>query len=243
MWSKIFGTVKYMLVIINFLFLVTGIIVLSVGSSVQSAYNEYHTFLSDRFFSLPAFCIATGIIIILIGFVGFYGAYSENHKVILTYVVAMILVFVFQLAACIAGYSLRSNTVALVQQQLYDTMPLYAAEDVVVQRLWDEVQFDFSCCGVMNSSDWLQPLGTTEGGGLPISCCPHQYGTVWTIHCNTTSPNVFKTGCSDAFGSWVRSHVTSIGGAGIFLVLMQALVVGAALWMAKVSREEQGAYP
>lgn len=60
---------------------ITGIIVLSVGASVQSVYNNYHAFLSDRFFSLPAFCIATGVIIFLIAAVGFYGAYMENYIV------------------------------------------------------------------------------------------------------------------------------------------------------------------
>lgn len=61
----------------------------------------------------------------------------------------MIVMFVFQLSACIAGYALKGNTVALVQQQLYSTMPLYQAQDYVVQQLWDEVQDDvsslFSC--------------------------------------------------------------------------------------------------
>lgn len=103
MLSKIFTTVKYTLVTINFLFVVscvtivpihwkvkeclysedvfqiTGVIILSVGSSVQSAYNGYHHFLSERFFSLPAFCIATGIIIFLIASAGFYGAFMENY--------------------------------------------------------------------------------------------------------------------------------------------------------------------
>ncbi|XP_026757793.1 CD63 antigen-like [Galleria mellonella] len=242
MLSKIFGTVKYLLLITNFLFLITGIIVLSVGSSVQSAYNGYHQFLSDRFFSLPAFCIATGVIIILIGFIGFYGAYTENHRVILAYVFAMILMFVFQLSTCIAGYTLRSSTVALVQQQLHNTMQLYK-DDFVVQQVWDEVQYDFSCCGVTNASDWLGPLDTATEGSLPLSCCPHEIGSVGTATCTINTSTVYKNGCSDAFGNWVKEHAGSIGVAGVFLVLIQALVVGAALWMAKVSREEQSAYP
>ncbi|XP_059060700.1 CD63 antigen-like [Achroia grisella] len=243
MWSKIFGTVKYMLVGINFLFLITGIIVLSVGSSVQTAYNDYHPFLADRFFSLPAFCIATGIIIILIGFIGFYGAYTEDSRVILTYVVLLILMFVFQLSACIAGYALRGNTLALVHRQLFDTLELYAADDVVIQKVWDEVQADFSCCGVSNATDWLIPLKTNETGGLPVSCCPHVYGTVQNINCTIHSNESYKVGCSDAFGNWVKAHAGSIGVAGIFLVLLQAVVVGAACWMAKVAREDQSAYP
>ncbi|KAG6442160.1 CD63 antigen [Manduca sexta] len=240
MWAKIFTTVKYTLVTVNLLFVITGIIILSVGGSVQSAYNGYHHFLSDRFFSLPAFCIATGIIIFLISFFGFYGAFMENYMMNMAFVGAMILMFIFQLSACIAGYALRGNTVALVQQQLMSTMELYGPS-LEVTKLWDEVQEDFECCGVVNASDWIAPLGTQQTGGLPVSCCPHVYGTIQTVNC--TVIQAYATGCAEAFGDWVKSHATAIGVAGIFLVLMQALAVGGALWMAKMSREERGAYP
>ncbi|XP_075969224.1 CD63 antigen-like [Anticarsia gemmatalis] len=244
MWSKLFTTVKYILVTVNFLFLITGIIILSVGASVQSAYNGYHPFLSERFFSLPAFCIATGVIIFLISFFGFYGAFMENYIMNMAFAGAMILMFVFQLSACIAGYALRSNTVALVHQQLTSTMTLYGTgtgKSVEVTRLWDQVQEDFQCCGVVNASDWLIPLGTQDTGGLPVSCCSHVYGTVQTFNCSV--PSAYTAGCSDSFGNWVQSHAAGIGVAGIFLVLMQALAVAGALWMAKISREEHGAYP
>lgn len=242
MWSKLFTTVKYILVTVNFLFLITGIIILSVGGSVQSAYNGYHPFLSERFFSLPAFCIATGVIIFLISFFGFYGAFMENYIMSMVFAGAMILIFVFQLSACIAGYVLKGNTVVLVQHQLISTMDLYGVnKSVEVTKLWDQVQEDFQCCGVNNASDWFLHLGTTESQGLPVSCCNHVYGTITTFTCNATVAHTM--GCSQSFGNWVQSHAAGIGIAGIFLVLMQALAVAGALWMAKISREERGAYP
>lgn len=237
MLAKIFTTVKYTLVSINLLFLITGIIVLSVGSSVQSAYNEYHVFLSERFFSLPAFCIATGVIIFLISFAGFYGAFKENYYVIMGFVGAMILMFIFQLSACIAGYVLRGSTVALVQKKLIETMDLYGDRSFEVTKLWDEVQTDFTCCGVLNSSDWLTPLNTMESQGVPISCCDHVYGTITTFNCSTAT--AYKTGCSEVFGNWVESHATTIGLSGVFLVLIQALIVAGGLWLANISRQER----
>ncbi|CAH3890276.1 CD63 antigen-like [Pieris brassicae] len=236
MLSKIFTTVKYTLVSVNFLFLITGIIVLAVGSSVQSAYNGYHQFLSERFFSLPAFCVATGVIVFLVAFAGFYGAFMENYYMIMAFAGAMVLMFVFQLSACIAGYVLKGSTVALVQQQLLNTMDVYGS-NLEVTKLWDEVQEDFTCCGVLNSSDWLPHLHTEESFGLPISCCDHVYGTIQTFNCNTTL--AYTTGCSEAFGNWVKSHAASIGVAGIVLVFMQALAVVGALWLANITRQER----
>ncbi|XP_049866836.1 CD63 antigen-like [Pectinophora gossypiella] len=237
MWQKIFTTVKYTLVFINFLFLITGIIILAVGSSVQRAYNVYHEFLSERFFSLPAFCIATGIIIFLIALAGFYGAFMESYQMNMAFAGAMILVFVFQLSACIAGYALKGNTVVLIHDQLRSTMELYGVnKSLEVTTMWDKVQRDFDCCGVDNASDWLVPLGTTATTGVPMSCCRQVPGTVNTATCNTTV--AVNLGCGPAFGAWARSHAGSIGAAGVFVVLVQALAVGGAVWIAKKSRED-----
>ncbi|CAG4907738.1 unnamed protein product [Colias eurytheme] len=236
MLGKIFTTVKYTLVSVNFLFLITGIIILAVGSSVQSAYNGYHHFLSERFFSLPAFCVATGVIIFLIAFAGFYGAFMENYYMIMVFIGGIIVMFVFQLSACIAGYVLKGNTVALVQKELLNTMDLYGP-NFEVTKLWDEVQKDFTCCGVLNSSDWIQHLKTEDTLGVPVSCCEHPYGTIQTLTCNTTI--AYNVGCSDAFGSWVKSHAGTIGLAGVFLVVMQALAVVGALWLANITRQER----
>ncbi|XP_063531245.1 tetraspanin-4 [Cydia strobilella] len=241
MWNKIYTSVKYSLITVNFLFLISGIIILSVGSSVQSAYNGYHEFLSERFFSLPAFCIATGVIIFLIAFFGFYGAYSENYYLIMAFAGAMVLMFIFQLSACIAGYALKSQATVLVQTQLQNTMDLYGPnKNYEVTKLWDEVQEDFACCGVLNASDWLQHLNTHASQGLPVSCCSRVFGVVTTFTCNVTS--AYRTGCAEAFGAWTQSHAGAIGAAGVFLVLIQALAVGGAVWMAKISREEN-AFP
>lgn len=57
----------------------------------------------------------------------------------------MIVMFVFQLSACIAGYTLQGNTLSLVQQQLTQTMDLYGLDkNYEITKLWDEVQEDVS---------------------------------------------------------------------------------------------------
>ncbi|CAH2086796.1 unnamed protein product [Euphydryas editha] len=149
----------------------------------------------------------------------------------------MVLMLIFQLSACIAGYVLRGNTVALVQQKLIETMDLYGPNSFEVTKLWDEVQNDFTCCGVRNSSDWLGPLNTVDSQGVPVSCCPRGSGIITTFNC--TVANAYRSGCSEVFGNWVQSHATAIGLSGIFLVIMQALAVAGALWLANISRQER----
>ncbi|GBP26162.1 CD63 antigen [Eumeta japonica] len=201
---------------------ITGIIVIAVGSSVQTAYNIYDSFLEDRFFSLPAFLIAIGVIIFLTSLLGFYGAFTENYYVIMAYVGAMAIIFVFQFSAMIAGYALRGNTVAIVKVKLLETMSLYN-NNLDVTMLWDEMQRDFECCGVNGPDEWVERL-TVEGNeesGIPVSCCPHEFGAIGQMTCTPDGATTYKVGCGEAFGEWVQGHARSIGIAGVFLVLLQ----------------------
>lgn len=68
----------------NFVFQITGIIILSVGVTVQGIYNGYNEFLSSQFLTLPVFLIVIGSIIFLVTFFGCFGAWKSNYCMILT---------------------------------------------------------------------------------------------------------------------------------------------------------------
>jgi len=63
---------------------VTGIVLLIVGAVIQGLYENYSSFLDDRFFSAPALLIAVGAIVFIVSFFGCCGAVKENHCMILT---------------------------------------------------------------------------------------------------------------------------------------------------------------
>lgn len=63
---------------------ITGIIILSVGLTVQGIYHGYADFLDAQFFTLPTFLIVIGSIIFFIAFFGCFGAMKENYCLIIT---------------------------------------------------------------------------------------------------------------------------------------------------------------
>jgi len=70
--------VKYLLFIINFCLVITGIIILSVGLTVQGVYHGVHGFLDANYFSIPKLLIAIGVIIFIVAFFGCCGAIKEK---------------------------------------------------------------------------------------------------------------------------------------------------------------------
>lgn len=58
----------------------------------------------------------------------------------------MIIIFVFQLSACIAGYALRGNALAIMHREMTASMDYYIDpnRDMEVVELWDNIQREVS---------------------------------------------------------------------------------------------------
>lgn len=56
----------------------TGVVLLIVGIVVLVKNSEYEDLITNRFFTLPGFAIATGVIILFVSVLGYYAAISEK---------------------------------------------------------------------------------------------------------------------------------------------------------------------
>ncbi|KAJ8913847.1 hypothetical protein NQ315_003756 [Exocentrus adspersus] len=181
--------IKHTMFVFNFIFVITGVAILAVGASVKAHYYPYDTFLDGSYFSLPNMLIATGSFIFFISFLGCYGAIKENWITLMAFSVLMAIIFIFELSVGIAGYVLRDKTSNYIETKLYDTITKYEA-DISISKMWDAVQQDFECCGVVNSTDWETPFKTKL---LPISCCPQTKGIIGAFYCNSNAPPVTES--------------------------------------------------
>jgi len=217
-WSSV--CIKYLMFIFNLLFVVTGVIVLSVGITIKAYYNNYQLFLDDKYFSTPNLLIAIGAIIFMIAFFGCCGAVKENYCMTITFSTLLILIFVLEFAAGISGYVLRNQTKEFLVQKLNASLEQYKPDQPEEPStvLWDKIQIDFECCGVHSYEDWMPTLKQ-----IPMSCCGPQNGLVGSATCNETTKALYKRGCIDGFGDYVEENAVSIGTVGLGLAFIQLL--------------------
>jgi len=225
--------VKYLLFLINFLLVLTGIIILSVGATVQGVYHGFHFFLDGQYLSIPSLLIAIGVIIFIVSFFGCCGAYKENYCMVLTFAVFMIVVFILELSAGIGGYVLRNEARSMLANNLRHEMDYYNEKQYeYITLLWDKIQRDFSCCGVDGPKDWQH--------GLPMSCCAVQTGVVDKAECIIDDTDVanqpFSEGCLFTFSNFIAAHAVSLGAAGVALALIQLVGVFMTCYVAKKIR-------
>ncbi|XP_047345514.1 uncharacterized protein LOC124947445 [Vespa velutina] len=209
--------VKYLMFIFNLFFVVTGIILLSLGLTIHGIYFNYNHFLDNKFLSVPSLMIAIGIIIFFIAFFGCCGAVRENYCMLITFTTLLIFIFIFEFSGGIAGYVLRSQAGEIIEKKMQESIPKYNTSNEIA-GFWDDIQIQFQCCGVKNMSDWNIRFNNSD---LPMSCCHFQQGKIGISICNTTQPNVYTDGCLLKFEQYIKSHAVQLGGVGLGIAAIQ----------------------
>ncbi|CAH0406655.1 unnamed protein product [Chilo suppressalis] len=211
--------VKYLLFCFNLLFAVTGLIILIVGAKAQISLSPYVELTGENFYiSGPIVLIIVGIIVFIVAFFGCCGAFKENHCMIVTFAVFLLIIFVAELAVGIAGYMKHTDLENSIMRNLNATIKEYPTNDDV-KKTFDIIQTDLQCCGIYGPGDW-------KNNSLPIpeSCCAAQEikgGAV--VACD--DQNIHKKGCLGEVVDYLRSIATVLGGVGLGIALIQLLGV------------------
>ncbi|XP_003695433.1 LOW QUALITY PROTEIN: CD63 antigen [Apis florea] len=222
--------VKYLMFIFNLFFVITGIILLSIGIVIHGIYHNYQHFLDNKFLSVPSLLIAIGAIIFFIAFFGCCGAVRENYCMIITFASLLVIVFILELSGGISGYVLRARTSSIIQNKMKDTMKIYT-DNKEIAYVWDKLQQDFNCCGTKNASDWMNILSA-----LPLSCCNIEMGAIGSVNCTLGSPKLHSQGCYSEFLSFINSHALQLGGVAIGIAFVQAIGIWFSVFLARSIR-------
>ncbi|CAB3234636.1 unnamed protein product [Arctia plantaginis] len=173
--------IKYMLLCITAIFVLTSALIISVGTTIYAIYHDVSFFLDDHFFSPATFVIVIGIMMLFISLFGCIGALKESTCLVNIFAVILSLVFVLEIAAAIAAYSLRGQVATMLDDKLRVTLPMYK-ENEEVETAFDFIQSRLNCCGVDSYMDW-SVVNFSSGIAVsnitvPNSCCAETHTAV-----------------------------------------------------------------
>ncbi|XP_014480564.1 PREDICTED: CD63 antigen-like isoform X1 [Dinoponera quadriceps] len=224
--------VKYLLFLFNLIFAVTGIVFISVGAVILVAYNGYNNFVDSWFFAAPVLMIIVGVIVFLVSFFGCCGAVKENHCMIITFSVLLLLIFALELGAGITGYMMRGEISNMLENRMNSTMRQYE-ENRDIRNSWDIMQHDLQCCGMNSPADWIQ-FGS-EDNTIPESCCKELPAQG---KCDANSIHLFEDGCMMRLKAAIESSALILGGVGVGIAIVQLIGVIFACCLARSIRRE-----
>ncbi|KAF7238726.1 Tetraspanin-9 [Varanus komodoensis] len=150
--------VKVKMFVFNLIFWLGGCGVLGVGVWLAVSQGRFAT-LSFSFPSLSAagLFMATGAIIMVVGFLGCLGAATEHRCLLLTFFLVLSTLFLLELIGLLVFVTCRDKFDRYAQANLKEGLKLYEKEDSLgLTKAWDLVQNEFRCCGVQNYTDWFE---------------------------------------------------------------------------------------
>lgn len=226
--------VKYLLFGFNLLFAITGLILLIVGIKTEISSSPYIDLTDEKLYtSAPVVLIIVGIIVFIVAFFGCCGAVKENHCMIITFSVFLVIIIVAELAVGIAGYIKRSDLEASVTSHLEASIKQYPTDENV-KKTFNIFQTDLNCCGINGYADWKANNLT-----IPDSCCSGQVIKEDVIAaCTENSSTLHKDGCLTNLVQFFKDQAMLFGGVGLGIAFVQLLGVIFACCLARSIRSQ-----
>ena len=225
---------QILLIAANFVVLLFGLSVLSVGLWVLLSEQQYYVITDGdpEFTRIPISLIAVGTfvsILALLGVVG--GIFSENFcgRILLgMYAFVLALLIASELGAGIAAIKFQNELRDMFIKSAENSLMLYNVNSTSnTSEIWDKFQQTWKCCGDENYTSYRHVFGNNT---VPQSCC--NLTNIETTTCLEDRLNVtdnangviYSTGCPDAVIGTLKYNCISI--AVIVIVLSIAQVFG-----------------
>ncbi|XP_059828714.1 leukocyte surface antigen CD53-like [Hypanus sabinus] len=197
-------TLKYMLFAFNLLFWICGCVIMGLGIYMLNMQMVSLLFSSVPSLSVANILIIVGCITMVVAFLGCTGSIKENKCLLLSFFIILLLILLFEVMAAIILFVYEAQIDRHIEEDMKKALDKLQTSNNT--ELWDKIQGNLKCCGVVNSSDW--------GNNIPKSCCANQ-------SCN--SENYFSKGCYDLVREWFESNFLVVGIAVICASIIQVL--------------------
>ncbi|XP_077283916.1 tetraspanin 29Fb [Arctopsyche grandis] len=225
--------IKYMLLTVNAMFLLTATLIIMIGVTIHSLYGNFTYFIEAAYFSPASLLIAIGIIMLIVSLFGCFGAAKESTCLINIFSLLLSLVFIMEISAAIAAYSLPSGLNEMISGNLNDSMQLYGENTMATKEL-DVLQSKWICCGVNDYKEWENtPYGNKLGDDfVPKSCCGHsEHGE----SCDIT--DVAKSGCLRQMKDIISNSAILLGTGSLTVAFIQFIGIVFSIMLAKAIRQ------
>lgn len=147
---------KVFLLVINVVFFLCGAIVMGIGVWAVADKIYIADIIGNSLFASAAYLmVVTGVILILISFLGCLGAISGKRILVIIYLILLIIVFVLLMATAITAAVFQDDIEANMQQRMEETITkqygfdsTYQEDNERITKSWDKAQSSLECCAV-----------------------------------------------------------------------------------------------
>lgn len=206
---------KTLLMVFNFVFWVSGIVLLACGIWMQVELYKYFVLSGEFPVTGPYVLIGTGALIVMVGSFACCCTIKGQPALLYMYGAFLALIFVIELGAGVSIFAYRSKLTESFNEGLNSSMVDYKNGVQNKIEAYDWMQIHLRCCGVRGPSDW-----TTEPHRVPVplSCCKDD------SNCDVGDESAyFSQGCYDKVIDFLGNCIGVVAGSAVGITLFPVL--------------------
>ncbi|KAI8488118.1 PREDICTED: tetraspanin-8-like [Branchiostoma belcheri] len=209
--------IKILLFIFNFIFWVIGIAILAIGIwlRVDGKISKVVAGEIDLgfFYTACYVLIVAGAFTMVVGFLGCWGAVKENRLFLLLFAILIGLLVILEFVAGILAVVYRNDLNTWVNDAVDKALngEQVNDKDADFQTFVRELQGEFTCCGLTQTSDWDNSC--TQG--QCVACTGND-----CVAATGCSRNVHKP-CVAKLNQFLADNIIIVGGVGLAFAFLQ----------------------
>lgn len=234
-----YSFIKTMMIFFNFLIFLCGVTLLAVGIWVSvdgSSFLKIFGPLSSsamQFVNVGYFLIAAGAVLFALGFLGCYGAHTENKCALMMFFFILLIIFIAEVAAAVVALVYTAMAEHLLTLLVVPTIKKDYGSQKDFTQVWNTTMEGLKCCGFNNYTDFEDSPYLKENHVFPPYCCFDNVNGTTTEPCTQEkAENMTVQGCFHQLLYDIRTNAVTVGGvaAGIGGLELAAMIVSIYLY-------------
>ncbi|KAM6217840.1 tetraspanin-1 [Rhynchocyon petersi] len=230
-----FNFLKTMMILFNFIIFLCGVALLAVGIWVSvdgPSFLKIFGPLSSsavQFVNVGYFLIAAGAVLLALGFLGCYGAQTENKCALMMFFFILLIIFIAEVAAAVVALVYTAMAETFLTAVVVPAIKKDYGQQKDFSQVWNITMQRLHCCGFTNYTDFEGSPFVMEYNVFPPSCCNNSSSESCTKE-KAEKDNV--EGCFKQLLYDIRANAATVGGvaAGIGGLELAAMVVSMYLY-------------
>nr|XP_009943993.1 PREDICTED: tetraspanin-1 [Opisthocomus hoazin] len=173
------------------------------------------------------FLIAIGAVLLVIGFLGCYGAQKDSKCLLMMFFSVVLIIFIAEIAAAVVVLVYTGFAETLLTAVVTPVLKEKYGEDDGFTHIWNVTMKEVHCCGLNNYTDFTDSPWYQQHGTYPLPCCDDELPCTGAL---AAEKNV--TGCFDQILAEIKTNTGVVGGvaAGIAALEIAAMAVSMYLY-------------
>ncbi|XP_053262769.1 tetraspanin-19 [Podarcis raffonei] len=234
---------KYFLNILNGIFLVLGLLLVTFGLWISLDRNRFFRLLLSTgghsvADSVSHMLLAVGFIIVFIGLLGYLGSVRGNRCLVAVYMGLLVLGLVIQMAILGVLYTGKEMANDLWRVQMDELISNYGNKHLSAKEhqwtILNNIQRMLHCCGRYNSTDWKWNKNKDHANQVPCSCTTSNTKK-W--FCDALKNATYTRGCEEDIKTWYEQNTWLLLSINTGLLKVEVLQFVAAGWLFRTMRK------